>query len=87
MDKCFFNPRRKKYKRKLKPSAKIVANLKKRKMLNVSSVNDANYHCDFLFMASNGTIRDKWFLDSCCTRHTTNKRDKMMYYRRMNGNN
>ena len=87
MNECFFNPRRKKYKRTLKPSAKILANLKKRKMLNVSSNNDPNDQCDFLFMASNGTIEDKWFLDSCCARHITNKRDNMMHYRRMNGNN
>ena len=86
MNECFFNPRSKKYKSKLEPSARILANLKKRKMLNVSSTNHANDQCDFLFMASDGTINDKWLLDSCCTRHITNKRKNMMHYRRMNGN-
>ena len=36
-------------------------------------------------MASKDYIKDKWFLDSCCTRHITNNHNSLIDYRSVNG--
>ena len=36
-------------------------------------------------MASKDYIKDKWFLDSCCTRNITNNPNSFIDYRSVNG--
>lgn len=79
MSNCFYNPRSNNYKPSFKPSIKIVANLKKRKIWQADIKKD---ECEFSFMTlGQHSIMGRWFIDSCASRHLTNQRDNMFDYR------
>lgn len=83
MRDCFYNPRGKKFKKNLRPSSTIIQNLKQRGLWVGSINNVPREECEFAFMMSNNGLRDKWFLDSCCTRHITNKKEHLINYQRI----
>lgn len=59
-------------------------NLKRRKLLDRTSQKVSGDECDFAFTTvSEGYISRKWFLDSCCSRHLSNQKDKMFDYREL----
>lgn len=81
MTDCFYNPTSSKFKSSMRPSKKIQENLRRK---NLTRRHDGNVRdeCDFVFMAERShEIADKWFLDSCCSRHLTNSRDGMIDYK------
>lgn len=47
--------------------------------------NRTKDQCDFFFMKSKDFIKEKWFLDSCCTCHINNNRNSLIKYRSVNG--
>lgn len=70
MANCFYNLKFKSYKRSLKPSPEIVANLRKRKLVQADAKKDSGsgHECEFTFMTSKADgIKTKWFLDSCAS--------------------
>ena len=87
MRDCFYNPRSKKFKRNMKPSPSIVAKMKSRRLIMDNTVSNGTKHgsdeYELAFVASTGDIKDKWFLDSCCTRPITNRRKNLIDYRKM----
>lgn len=79
MDRCWYNPKSKQYKQGLKPSDEIVKELKKRN-LYTGELDGAH----IAFMTYNGSnMKNKWFLDSCASRHLTNQRDSLKDYRKL----
>lgn len=79
---CFYNPQSKNYKPGLKPPEKVKTKLeqwKNRKSAEGGGSGDSASRASFAFMtsrkSSNDSMRNKWFLDSCASRHMTNQRD------------
>lgn len=85
MRDCFYYPQGKKFKKNSNPSVSIVENLKKRGLWKNKACNSMGDECEFSFMASRDGLSDRWFLDSFCTRHITNRRENFVKYRSMNG--
>lgn len=90
MSNYWFNPKCKKYKPNLKRTSEIIENLKKRKLIdgNTSS-NDtvARNECEFNFMVQyESKIRDRWFLDSCASRHLCNNLNNFVEYNPLGSN-
>ena len=53
-------------------------------LLRATKPNNENGDCRFTFMAQKSeSIKDKWFLDSCCSRHITNNNKYMVNYRKL----
>lgn len=85
MSKCFYNPKSNSFKSHLKPSETILKNLKRRKLVKDAgggSSQPQGDECEFAFMTLNESgIHNRWFLDSCCSRHLTNSRDGLLRYK------
>ena len=80
---CFYNPKSKKFKPTMKPSKKIDDNLRKKNLLSGDG-HQRKDECEFAFMAQETSyIQNKWFLDSCCSRHVTNSMDGMVNYKKL----
>ena len=82
MYNCFYNPRSKKYKAGWKRTPLIEAKLKQHGLLKSATPANGRDDCKFAFMANrSNSIKQKWFLDSCCSRRITNNRESMVNYR------
>ena len=82
---CWLNPKSKKFRPKYRPTGKIKEQLKKLNLTTEGST-PRNHNSDpknadrkdgemhYAFVASGGAFREKWFLDSCASRHLTNQK-------------
>ncbi len=86
MNDCFYKPKSKKYRSTMRPSKKIQENRSKRNLMSDNDDSKKN-EFEFAFMAQEKSyITNKWFLDSCCSRHLANSKDAMLNYRTMEDN-
>lgn len=85
MKDCFFNPRSRNYKPSMKRTSLVTSNLKKRNLLpheGGSNNRSGGHECEFTFMVHRrNDIRNKWFLDSCASRHLCNVREYFVSYK------
>ena len=86
MSDCFFNPKSNKYKSSMQRTPKIIENLKKRKLIEEGSNKSKTkgHECEFTFMVHHvDDIKERWFLDSCSSRHLCNERKHFIDYRKL----